>query len=55
MITEHRDGGIYGRSCECGYSNLLMKKVFEAVSFGQLLAYGAKRTEEKRKQMNYGK
>ncbi len=38
-------------SCECGKSNRLMKKIFDAVSIEKLFAYGASRIEDKRKML----
>jgi hypothetical protein len=34
-------------SWECGYGNELMKKMFEGVTLGQLLVYGAQRAAKK--------
>jgi len=39
-------------SCECGYDNPLMKKMFEGFTIGQLLVYGAQRTVQKERLLN---
>ena len=48
------DGGGFAHSCECGFHNRLMDEKFAGVSIEELLAYGAGRIEEKKRQtQNY--
>lgn len=47
-IVEIKDGAHYGRSCDCGYYQYLMKKRFEGVSIEDLLGYAQQRIKDKK-------
>lgn len=48
MIVEIKGGAHYGHSCDCGKYQRLVKARWENVNIMDLLAYGAKRVEEKK-------
>jgi hypothetical protein len=48
-ISTRENGRYSGRSCECGWVIKQQEKVFEGVTLEQLLDYGARRIEEKRR------
>lgn len=47
-IRTYENGGISGRSCDCGYYQYLMKKRFENVSIEDLFAYASRRISDKK-------
>lgn len=53
MITEKKNGGIYGHSCKCGKYNKIVKERFDEMmgnpmkSIENLLSYGRSRVIEK--------